>query len=128
MSSRTTGRRSTRARRAIPTIASAIKRKRIEEPFGWINPVGGLRKIRYRGRGLVEWFLVLTAAAYNLVFRRCWQPHSLCGLPGLAQVFMDRRVHSEHLKLLREVARSVCQQVPVRVHPFLSAPTNILYF
>jgi hypothetical protein len=46
---------------------STIKRKRIEEPFGWMNTVGGLRKTRHRGRGLVEWFFVLTAAAYNLV-------------------------------------------------------------
>lgn len=46
---------------------STIKRKRIEEPFGWIKTVGGLRKTRHCGRGLVEWFFVLTAAAYNLV-------------------------------------------------------------
>jgi len=46
---------------------STIKRKRIEEPFGWIKTVGGLRKTRHRGRGLVEWFFVLTAAAHNLV-------------------------------------------------------------
>ncbi len=46
---------------------SAIKRKRIEEPFGWIKTVGGLRKTRHCGRDRVEWFFVLTAAAYNLV-------------------------------------------------------------
>ena len=46
---------------------SMIKRKRIEEPFGWIKTIGGLRKTRHRGRGLVEWFFVLTAAAYNLI-------------------------------------------------------------
>jgi transposase len=46
---------------------STVKRKRIEEPFGWIKTVGGLRKTRHRGRGLVEWFFVLTAAAYNLI-------------------------------------------------------------
>src|SRR6266566_1911919 len=46
---------------------STIKRKRIEEPFGWIKTIGGLRKTRHRGRGLVEWFFVLTATAYNLV-------------------------------------------------------------
>jgi len=46
---------------------STIKRKRIEECFGWIKTVGGLRKTRHRGRGLVEWFFVLTAIAYNLV-------------------------------------------------------------
>jgi len=46
---------------------STIKRKQIEEPFGWIKTVGGLRKTRHRGRGLVGWFFVLTATAYNLV-------------------------------------------------------------
>src|ERR1700681_4420727 len=46
---------------------SMVKRKQIEEPFGWIKTVGGLRKTRHRGRDLVEWFFVLTATAYNLV-------------------------------------------------------------
>jgi Transposase DDE domain len=44
-----------------------IKRKQIEEPFGWIKTTGGLRKTRHRGRDLVEWFFVLTAVAYNLI-------------------------------------------------------------
>jgi IS5 family transposase len=46
---------------------SQIKRKRIEEPFGWIKTTGGLRKTRHRGRRLVEWFFIFTAAAYNLI-------------------------------------------------------------
>jgi transposase len=46
---------------------STIKRKQIEEPFGWIKTIGGLRKTRHCGRALVEWFFVLTAAAYNLI-------------------------------------------------------------
>jgi hypothetical protein len=46
---------------------STIKRKQIEEAFGWMKTVGGLRKTRHRGRALVEWFFVLTATAYNLV-------------------------------------------------------------
>lgn len=46
---------------------STVKRKRIEECFGWMKTVGGLRKTRHRGRDLVEWFFVLTATAYNLV-------------------------------------------------------------
>ncbi len=45
---------------------STIKRKGIEEPFGWMKTVGGLRKTRHRGRGL-EWFFVLTAAAYKFI-------------------------------------------------------------
>jgi transposase len=46
---------------------STVKRKQIEEPFGWMKTVGGLRKTRHRGRRLVEWFFVLAATAYNLV-------------------------------------------------------------
>jgi transposase len=46
---------------------SQIERKRIEECFGWIKTVGGLRKTRHRGRALVDWFFTLTAAAYNLI-------------------------------------------------------------
>ena len=42
-------------------------RKRIEEIFGWIKTVGGLRKTRHRGTARVGWMFTLTAAAYNLV-------------------------------------------------------------
>jgi transposase len=42
-------------------------RKRIEEGFGWIKTVGGLRKTRFIGRDKVGWAFALTAAAYNLV-------------------------------------------------------------
>jgi transposase len=41
-------------------------RKRIEEAFGWIKTVGGLRKTRHRGTARVGWCFTLTAAAYNL--------------------------------------------------------------
>ena len=46
---------------------SQHKRKQIEESFGWIKTTGGLRRTRHRGRRLVEWFFMLTAAACNLV-------------------------------------------------------------
>lgn len=42
-------------------------RKRIEEVFGWMKTVGGLRKLRHRGGGRVNWQFLLAAAAYNLV-------------------------------------------------------------
>ena len=52
---------------------STIKRKRIEEPFGWMKTVGGLRKTRHRGRELVEWFFVLTASAtISSAFPKSW--------------------------------------------------------
>jgi transposase len=41
--------------------------KRIEESFGWIKTVGGLRTTRLRGTARVGWMFTLTAAACNLV-------------------------------------------------------------
>ena len=46
---------------------SQQKRKRVEEIFGWMKTVGGLRKLRHRGLELVGWMFTFTAAAYNLV-------------------------------------------------------------
>ncbi len=46
---------------------SQRKRKRIEECFGWMKTVGGLRKTRHKGTEWVGWMFVFTAAAYNLV-------------------------------------------------------------
>jgi len=45
-------------------------RKRIEEVFGWMKTVGGMRKLRHRGGGRVNWQFLLAAAAYNLVRMR----------------------------------------------------------
>jgi hypothetical protein len=42
-------------------------RKRIEEIFGWMKTVGGLRKLRHPGTARVEWHFLFVAAAYNLV-------------------------------------------------------------
>jgi transposase len=46
---------------------SQRKRKRVEEIFGWMKTVGGLRKVRHRGLEFVGWMFTFTAAAYNLV-------------------------------------------------------------
>jgi len=46
---------------------SQQKRKRVEEIFGWMKTIGGLRKLRHRGLELVGWIFTFTAAAYNLV-------------------------------------------------------------
>jgi hypothetical protein len=46
---------------------SQQKRKRVEEIFGWLKTVGGLRKLRHRGRERVEWMFTFAVAAYNLV-------------------------------------------------------------
>lgn len=45
---------------------SLQKRKRIEQIFGWLKTTALMRKLRHRGRRLVEWMFTLALAAYNL--------------------------------------------------------------
>jgi transposase len=47
--------------------ASQRIRKRIEEAFGWIKTVAGLRQTKLRGLPKVDWTFTFAAAAYNLV-------------------------------------------------------------
>ena len=76
-----------RALRAVPHVArkkraSAIdgrttrhagyavsqrRRKLVEEPFGWMKTVGGLHKLRHRGKAKASAVFTFTCAAYNLV-------------------------------------------------------------
>lgn len=66
----TSGRRSAidgRTTRHWGYAASERARKRIEEAFGWIKTVAGLRKTRFRGQPKVDWAFTFAAAAYNLV-------------------------------------------------------------
>ena len=66
----TSGRRSAIDRRTTRHAGYGISqrlRKRIEEPFGWIKSVAGLRKTRHRGLARVGWMFTLTAVACNLV-------------------------------------------------------------
>jgi hypothetical protein len=51
-------------------LVSQQKRKRVEEIFGWMKTVGGMRKLRHRGLQLVGWMFTLAAAAYNIVLIR----------------------------------------------------------
>jgi IS5 family transposase len=46
---------------------SQRKRKLIEQVFGWMKTIGGLRRLRHRGGELVDWVVTLTAATYNMV-------------------------------------------------------------
>lgn len=46
---------------------SQVKRKLVEEGFGWGKTIGGLRKLHHRGREKVDWIFTFTNAAYNLV-------------------------------------------------------------
>jgi transposase len=66
----TTGRRSAIDRRTTRHPGYAIsqqKRKLVEQGFGWMKTIGGLRKLRHRGGALVTWIFTFTAAAYNIV-------------------------------------------------------------
>jgi len=66
----TRGRRSAIDRRTTrhPGYSASQRiRKRIEEAFGWIKSVGGLRQTKLRGLAKVDWAFTFAAAAYNLV-------------------------------------------------------------
>lgn len=45
---------------------SLQKRKVIEQIFGWLKTTAGMRKLRHRGRALVQWMLTLALSAFNL--------------------------------------------------------------
>lgn len=49
---------------------STVKRKRIEECFGWMKNIRLMRKLRHRGKALINQIFLFTAAAYNLVRMR----------------------------------------------------------
>jgi transposase len=59
-----------RTTRRAGYAVSQRKRKLVEQAFGWMKTVGGLRKLRYRGGKLVTWVFTFTAAAYNIVRMR----------------------------------------------------------
>jgi len=66
----TSGRRSAIDQRTTrhPGYAKSQRiRKRIEEAFGWIKSVGGLRQTKLRGLAKVDWAFTFAAAAYDLV-------------------------------------------------------------
>ena len=48
-------------------VVSQVKRKLVEEGFGWGKTIGGLRKLHHRGREKVGWIFSFTNAAYDLV-------------------------------------------------------------
>ena len=66
----TVGRRSAidaRTTRHPGYVVSQQKRKLVEQGFGWMKTIGGLRKLRHRGGPLVTWIFTFTAAVYNIV-------------------------------------------------------------
>jgi transposase len=56
-----------RTTRHASYAASIRARKRIEEAFGWIKTIAGLRKVKLRGLSKVDWAFTFAAAAYNLI-------------------------------------------------------------
>jgi transposase/rhodanese-related sulfurtransferase len=64
------GRRSAidaRTTRHAGYVVSQQKRKLVEQGFGWMKTIGGVRKLRHRGGPLVTWIFTFTAAVYNIV-------------------------------------------------------------
>jgi transposase len=56
-----------RTARHLGYAMSQRVRKRVEEIFGWMKTVGGLRRTRYRGLDRTQLHAYLVAAAYNLL-------------------------------------------------------------
>jgi hypothetical protein len=56
---------------------SQRKRKRVEQSFGWMKTIGLLRKVRFRGREKVGWWMKFVGAAYNLVRLRNLQAEAM---------------------------------------------------
>jgi transposase len=46
---------------------SQIKRKLVEEIFGWMKTVGGMRKTRYKGKAKTQAWAYIVGVAYNLI-------------------------------------------------------------
>jgi hypothetical protein len=51
-------------------------RKRMEEIFGWLKTIGGLRKTRFRGVARTQHVAYLVGAAYNLLRMSRLRPRS----------------------------------------------------
>ena len=69
----TTGRRSVIDRRTTKHPGYTISQRKcklVEQGFGWMKTIGGLRKLRHRGGPLVGWIFTFAAAAYNIVRMR----------------------------------------------------------
>lgn len=56
-----------RTTRHVGYEISQRERQRIEEVFGWLKPIGLMRKTRHRGVRRVGWMFTFAAAVYNLV-------------------------------------------------------------
>ncbi len=58
---------------------SLRRRKIVEEAFGWMKTVGGLRKLRHRGEAKVRAVFTFTCACFNLVRLRTLETEAALG-------------------------------------------------
>jgi hypothetical protein len=56
-----------RATRHAGHASSRRRREPVEEPLGWLKTVGGLAKLRHRGKGKASAIFALSCAACNQV-------------------------------------------------------------
>lgn len=56
-----------RTTRHVGYVVSQRIRKRVEEIFGWMKTIGGLRRTRYKGKEKTQFAAYLVGAAYNLL-------------------------------------------------------------
>ena len=54
-------------RRHSGYAVSQRKRTLVEQAFGWMKTVGGMRTLHHRGGPVVAWMFAFSAAAYNVV-------------------------------------------------------------
>lgn len=66
---------------------SQVKRKLVEEGFGWSKTIGGLRKLHHRGREKVGWIFTFTNAAYDLVRIRTLIRSGVCNMSAVGATF-----------------------------------------
>ena len=65
----TNRRRSALDRRTTRHASYTVSQRRrplVEKVFGWLKPIGGLRKVKLRGLENIGWLMKYAAAAYNL--------------------------------------------------------------
>src|SRR5690606_7616958 len=56
-----------RTTRSAAYAVSQRKRKQVEEIFGWLKTIGGMRRSRFVGQKKTQMAAYLSAAAYNLL-------------------------------------------------------------
>ena len=68
---------------------SQIKRKRVEEIFGWMKTIGGLRKTRHRGADRVGWVFTFVAppTTWSGCATSCQSPPESIGEPPAPATF-----------------------------------------